>query len=269
MCAGLYLNPPHNAVVWSVDEKSGMQAKSGSTRPNRPMPGERPGASSSTSAMAPPCSSPVERPRGHNGRVGHRTRLARTTSSISWATWSPRHPPGWICIASSTTSPLIRPAKVAEFLAANPQVHLHSHAHPCQLAQPGRAVLLDTWNVGCCAEVNSTQSMTWPSKVIAFIKDYNRRAAPFRWTYDGRPLQSRKSQGFHARPLGGQPAAYPMKVVISIPGRLHHAWWFGAPGEDAVERIVTDVTRADLIVDVQSRPCGCWSGAQFSGSVRV
>ena len=25
---GLYLNPPENAVVWSVDEKSGMQAKS-------------------------------------------------------------------------------------------------------------------------------------------------------------------------------------------------------------------------------------------------
>ena len=22
-----------------------------------------------------------------------------------------------------------------------------------------------------------------------FIKDYNKRAAPFRWTYDGRPLQ--------------------------------------------------------------------------------
>ena len=26
-------------------------------------------------------------------------------------------------------------------------------------------------------------------RVIAFIKDYNRRATPFRWTYDGRPLK--------------------------------------------------------------------------------
>jgi transposase len=35
---GLYLNPPENAVVWSVDEKSGMQAKSrvNPTRPARP-----------------------------------------------------------------------------------------------------------------------------------------------------------------------------------------------------------------------------------------
>jgi hypothetical protein len=27
-------------------------------------------------------------------------------------------------------------------------------------------------------------------KVIAFINDYNKRAKPFRWTYDGRPLQA-------------------------------------------------------------------------------
>jgi hypothetical protein len=47
--------------------------------------------------------------------------------------------------------------------------------------------------------------------------------------------------------LCGEPAAYPMKVVISVPGpgRLHHAWWYGAPGEEAVERVVADLTRAD------------------------
>ena len=27
-------------------------------------------------------------------------------------------------------------------------------------------------------------------RVIAFINDYNRRAAPFRWTYDGRPFMA-------------------------------------------------------------------------------
>jgi hypothetical protein len=47
--------------------------------------------------------------------------------------------------------------------------------------------------------------------------------------------------------LCGAPAAYPMKVVISVPepGHLHHAWWFGAPGEDAVERVVAELTRTD------------------------
>src|SRR5258705_7301208 len=28
------------------------------------------------------------------------------------------------------------------------------------------------------------------AKVIAFINDYNKRAKPFRWTYDGRPATS-------------------------------------------------------------------------------
>jgi hypothetical protein len=45
--------------------------------------------------------------------------------------------------------------------------------------------------------------------------------------------------------LEGAPSAYPMKVVISVPepGRLHHAWWFGAPGEEPIERVVSDLTR--------------------------
>ena len=28
------------------------------------------------------------------------------------------------------------------------------------------------------------------ARIIAFINDYNRRARPFRWTYDGRPLMA-------------------------------------------------------------------------------
>jgi hypothetical protein len=45
--------------------------------------------------------------------------------------------------------------------------------------------------------------------------------------------------------LGNEIAAYPMKVVISMPeaDHLRHSWWFGAPGEEAIERVVTDVYR--------------------------
>lgn len=45
--------------------------------------------------------------------------------------------------------------------------------------------------------------------------------------------------------LVGASAPYPMKVVISVPepGRLHHAWWYGAPGEEAIERVVADLVR--------------------------
>jgi hypothetical protein len=42
---------------------------------------------------------------------------------------------------------------------------------------------------------------------------------------------------------GDVPVPYPMKVVLSVPapGRLRHAWWWGAPGEDATERDVSDL----------------------------
>jgi hypothetical protein len=45
---------------------------------------------------------------------------------------------------------------------------------------------------------------------------------------------------------GPGPVPYPMKVVVTVPspGRLRHAWWYGSPGEDAVER---DVAELELV----------------------
>ncbi len=42
---------------------------------------------------------------------------------------------------------------------------------------------------------------------------------------------------------GEGPVPYPMKVVVSVPepGRLRHAWWYGSPGGQAVERDVAEV----------------------------
>jgi hypothetical protein len=42
---------------------------------------------------------------------------------------------------------------------------------------------------------------------------------------------------------GDGPVPYPMKVVLSVPepGRLRHAWWYGSPGEDAVERDIAEL----------------------------
>ena len=41
----------------------------------------------------------------------------------------------------------------------------------------------------------------------------------------------------------GDAAPYPMKVVVSAPkpGRLRHAWWYGSPGEQLVERDVAEL----------------------------
>ena len=42
---------------------------------------------------------------------------------------------------------------------------------------------------------------------------------------------------------GDGPAPYPMKIVLSVPspGRLRHAWWYGAPGDVPAERDVAEV----------------------------
>jgi hypothetical protein len=42
---------------------------------------------------------------------------------------------------------------------------------------------------------------------------------------------------------GVGPVPYPMKVVVSVPepGRIRHAWWYGSPGDDAVERDVAEL----------------------------
>jgi hypothetical protein len=44
--------------------------------------------------------------------------------------------------------------------------------------------------------------------------------------------------------LGDEASAYPMKVVVSVPepGRLRHAWWYGAAGGEATERDVAELS---------------------------
>jgi hypothetical protein len=45
--------------------------------------------------------------------------------------------------------------------------------------------------------------------------------------------------------LGAESSPFPMKVELSMPepGRLRHAWWYGAPGEDVIERDVSLLDR--------------------------
>ena len=45
--------------------------------------------------------------------------------------------------------------------------------------------------------------------------------------------------------LGAESSPFPMKVELSMPepGRLRHAWWYGAPGQEAIERDVAVLTR--------------------------
>jgi hypothetical protein len=45
--------------------------------------------------------------------------------------------------------------------------------------------------------------------------------------------------------LGSEPSPFPMRVEVTMPdpGKLRHSWWYGRPGEAAVERDVSVLER--------------------------
>jgi hypothetical protein len=52
------------------------------------------------------------------------------------------------------------------------------------MAQPIRAVLLHPRTATCCDVVFASIDEL-VVRIVTFVKDYNSRAAPFSWTYDG------------------------------------------------------------------------------------
>ncbi len=185
---GLYLNPPENAVVWSVDEKSGMQAKS-RINPTKPA---IPGA---------PARREFEYKR-HGTRVLFAALDVHEGGVAAWVTDSTKSdnfveflgdlvaqtPKGLDlhCIADNLKAH--KTEKVETFLQENPHVHMHyTPTHASWLNQVELFFSILERRLLRRGEFASTGELA--DRIIAFIKDYNRRAAPFRWTYDGRPLQ--------------------------------------------------------------------------------
>ena len=186
---GLYLDPPENAVVWSVDEKSGMQAKS-RINPTLPtMPGiparrefeyRRHGTAVLFAGL-----------NVHEGDVaGWVTDSTRSENFVDFLGDLVRQTPTGLdlhCIVdtlSAHTTPL-----TGEFLVEHPHVHLHfTPTHASWLNQVELFFSILERRLLRRGEFDSVDHLA--ERVIAFIKDYNRRAAPFRWTYDGRPLKA-------------------------------------------------------------------------------
>jgi transposase len=186
---GLYLNPPENAVVWSVDEKSGMQATS-RVNPTRPaVPGicsrrefeyRRNGTAVLFAGLDV-----------HEGTVaGWVTDSTRSENFVEFLSDLVAQTPAGLdlhCIADNLSAH--KTAKVGQFLAENPHVHLHyTPTHASWLNQVELFFSILQRRLLRRGEFDSVDHLA--DRVIAFIKDYNRRAAPFRWTYDGRPLMA-------------------------------------------------------------------------------
>ena len=185
---GLYLNPPDNAVVWSVDEKSGIQAKS-RVNPTRPaVPGiplrrefeyRRHGTAVLFAGL-----------NVHEGDVAAWvTDSTRTENFVEFlADLDAQTPPGLElhCIVDNLATHFTD--KVRDFLADHPRIVLHrTPTHASWLNQVELFFSILERRLLRNGEFASVDELA--DRIITFIEDYNRQARPFRWTYDGRPLK--------------------------------------------------------------------------------
>ena len=180
---GLYLNPPEGAMVFSIDEKSGMQATS-RINPTRPaVPGT-------------PVRQEFEYRR--NGTAVLFGALNVGTGEIEgWVTNSTRSDnfvhflrqlvavtPDHLelhCVVDNLSAH--GTAKVEAFLDDNPRVYLHrTPTHASWLNQIELWFSILTRQLLHAGEFDSPQHLG--AVICDFIDDYTTRAQPFTWTYD-------------------------------------------------------------------------------------
>src|SRR5215207_6437709 len=185
---GLYLDPPENVVVWSVDEKSGMQAKS-RINPTRPaVPGipvrrefeyRRHGTAVLFAGL-----------NVHEGDIAACVTDSTSTENFVdfLADLVAQTPRGMQlhCIVDNLSAHFT--PKVEAFLDKHPRVFLHNTpTHASWLNQVELFFSILERRLLRNGEFDSVEALA--TRIIAFINDYNRRATPYRWTYDGRPLK--------------------------------------------------------------------------------
>ncbi len=186
---GLYLDPPANAVVWSVDEKSGMQAKSRVNPTRRARPGtpnlqefeyRRHGTAVLFAGL-----------NVHNGEVaGWVADSTRSTNFVEFLSDLAELTPAGLelhCVADNLATHSTK--AVEEFLDEHPHVFLHNTpTHASWLNQIELFFSILQRRLLRYGEFDSVDDLA--HQVTAFIENHNRTAAPFRWTHDGRPLQA-------------------------------------------------------------------------------
>lgn len=185
---GLYLNPPENAIVWSVDEKSGIQAKSRINPTKPPVPGiprrrefeyRRNGTAVLFAGL-----------NVHEGDVAAWvTDSTRSENFVEFlADLDAQTPVGMElhCVVDNLSAHFTD--KVETFLEGRPHIFLHNTpTHASWLNQIELFFSILERRLLRNGEFTSVDELG--DRLIAFINDYNRRAKPFRWTYDGHPLK--------------------------------------------------------------------------------
>ncbi len=189
---GLYLDPPANALVLSVDEKTGMQAKSRTnpTKPSRPGMVERRefeyrrhGTTALFAALDV-----------HSGEIISETKdRNRSMEFTSFLDHLDRVTPNELTLhlvldngpshtSKETRNWLDHPNRKERF-----EIH-YTPTHASWLNQVELFFSILTRRLLRRGEFESVDELA--AKVVAFIENYNRQAQPFRWTYEGKPLKA-------------------------------------------------------------------------------
>jgi transposase len=185
---GLYLVPPTGALVLSVDEKTGMPARSRTRPTSRPAPGRpsRPEHEEVRHATA----TLLAALDVHGGGIVQATDLDRNTAAnfISFLDELDAKVPAGLdvhLVLDNGSSHIARDTRW--WFVAHPRFHAHyTPTHASWLNQVELFFSILARRLLKRGEFRSVEDLV--AKVMAFIADYNRTARPFRWTYDSRPL---------------------------------------------------------------------------------
>ena len=185
----LYRNPPPNAVLLSVDEKTGIQAKSrkyltAAVRSGRVARQEfeyvRHGTVSLMAAMNVVDGTVLGKIIDRNDSATFIEFLTEIDAAI------PRHLDIYL-VMDNGSSHVSKATKA--WLAAHPRFHVTrtpTHASWLNMVEIWFSIL--TRKVLRRGEFATRTDLA--DKIIEFTCDYDDKAKPFRWTYDGRPLKA-------------------------------------------------------------------------------
>ena len=179
---GLYLNPPENAVVFSVDEKTAIQALD-RTVPVLPMsPGcaERHGFEyyrHGTRSLIAALDNQTGEVLGKTlPRIGGKPFLAFLKEIVA------SQPPGTEIHVIADNLSSHKTKRVQAFIAANPNFHMHyTPTYSSWLNQ------IELWFSKLKRDVLArgvfTSTADLERKILRFIREHNKRAKPCTWTY--------------------------------------------------------------------------------------